>query len=170
MERRALDNAVETKGRTLYGYAARFDVPTDLGGFSEIIKPGAFTRTLASEEAPKIRAIYEHDGRSLLGRLGSGSLRLHEDDVGLAFELDLPDTQLGRDVATLVKRGDVSGCSFGFIAQRDEWNGDTRALVDVDLFEVTITATPAYDATTVQVRGKQPQGIRLARLYLEACQ
>ncbi|MCS2609377.1 HK97 family phage prohead protease [Halomonas dongshanensis] len=169
MERRALANAVETKGRTLYGYAARFDAPTQLDGFSERIRPGAFTRTLASKDAPNVRAIYEHDGRALLGRAGSGSLRLHEDDQGLAFELDLPDTQLGRDVATLVKRGDVHGCSFGFIAQGESWEGETRVLEDVDLLEVTITATPAYDTTSVQVRGKQPRGIRLARLYLEAC-
>lgn len=170
MERRALDNAVETKGRTLYGYAARFGVPTDLGGFSEVIQPGAFTRSLASGDATKIRAIYEHDARSLLGRAGSGSLRLSEDDVGLSFELDLPDTQLGRDVATLVKRGDLNGCSFGFIATGESWEGDTRSLTDVDLHEITITATPAYDTTSVQVRGNQPRGIRLARLYLEACQ
>lgn len=169
MESRSLASTVEAKGRTLYGYAARFDVPTNLGDFSESISPGAFTRTLASKEAANIRAIYEHDGRALLGRAGSGSLRLHEDDVGLAFELDLPDTQLGRDVATLVKRGDLSGCSFGFIAQGESWEGETRTLKDVDLLEVTITATPAYDATSVQVRGKQPRGVRLARLYLEAC-
>lgn len=169
MERRALDSAVVSKGRTLYGYAARFNEPTQLGGFSEIIKPGAFKRSLASDAGPKIRAIYEHDSRSLLGRMGSGSLRLYEDAQGLAFEIDLPDTQLGRDLPVLVERGDVAGCSFGFIAQGESWEGETRHLTDVDLFEITITADPAYDTTTVQVRGKEPQGVALARLYLEAC-
>ena len=169
MERRVLESAVGSKGRTLYGYAARFNEPTDLGGFSEIIRPGAFKRSLASGEAQKIRAIYEHDGRSLLGRLGAGTLRLKEDAEGLAFEIDLPDTSLGRDLPVLVERGDVAGCSFGFIAQGEQWEGETRHLTDVDLFEITITATPAYDTTTVQVRGKQPQSVKLARLYLEAC-
>lgn len=170
VEVRARDNAVEGKGRTLYGYAACFNQPTDLGGFSEVIAPGAFARTLASDDAGKIRAIYEHDARSLLGRAGSGSLRLSEDEVGLAFELDLPDTQLGRDVETLVKRGDLAGCSFGFIATADTWEGETRTVTDVDLFEVTITATPAYDATSVQVRRHEPLRLRLARQYVEACQ
>lgn len=169
MEQRANDNAVTTKGRTLYGYAARFNVATDLGGFSEIIRPGAFTRSLASDDAQKIRAVYEHDGRSLLGRSGSGTLRLSEDAQGLAFEVDLPDTTLGRDLAILVERGDVAGCSFGFIAQGEDWDDTTRTLTDVDLREITITANPAYDTTSVQVRGKQPQGVKLARLYLEAC-
>lgn len=169
MERRALDSAVVSKGRTLYGYAARFNEPTQLGGFSEIIRPGAFKRSLASDAGPKIRAIYEHDSRSLLGRMGSGSLRLREDDVGLAFEIDLPDTQLGRDLPVLVERGDVAGCSFGFIAQGEDWQGETRHLTDVDLFEITITADPAYDTTTVQVRGKHQPNLALAKLYLEAC-
>ena len=169
MERRALESVVTSKGRTLYGYAARFDEPTQLGGFSEIIRPGAFKRSLASDSATKIRAIYEHDSRSLLGRMGAGSLRLSEDAQGLAFEIDLPDTQLGRDLPVLVARGDVAGCSFGFIAQGEQWEGETRHLTDVDLFEITITADPAYDTTTVQVRGKQPPGLTLARLYLEAC-
>lgn len=169
MEIRAADNAVEGKGRTLYGYAARFDTPTALGGFSEIIAPGAFAHSLASDAAGKIRAIYEHDSRSLLGRAGSGSLRLSEDDVGLAFELDLPDTQLGKDVATLVKRGDLNGCSFGFIATGESWEGETRTVTEVELHEITITATPAYDATSVQVRHQEPLALRLARQYLEAC-
>lgn len=171
MEQRANENAVVSKGRKLFGYAARFNAPTDLGGFSEIIKPGAFTRSLSSPDAKKIRAVYEHDGRSLLGRMGSGSLRLTEDAEGLAFEIDLPGTTLGNDLAVLVERGDVAGCSFGFIVapNGEQWDGDVRSLIDVDLHEITITANPAYDATSVQVRGKQPRGIYLARLYLEAC-
>jgi hypothetical protein len=96
MERRA-SNGLKPDGRKLTGYAARFNAETDLGEFIEVIRPGAFTRTLAAATAGNIRAIYEHDGKSLLGRLGAGTLRLSEDSEGLAFELDLPDTNLGRD-------------------------------------------------------------------------
>ncbi|OWG38388.1 peptidase U35 [Stutzerimonas stutzeri] len=166
MERRNFE--VKQKGRTLYGYAALFNSETNLGEFSEVIRPGAFARTLSAPTAANIRAIYEHDNRSLLGKVGSSTLRLREDEKGLAFELDLPDTTLGRDLAELVKRGDVSGCSFGFLPVRDTWLDNLRELRDVDLFEITITANPAYDATSVQVRSKLPRSIRLARLYLEA--
>ncbi len=166
MERRNFE--VKQKGRTLYGYAALFNSETNLGEFSEVIRPGAFVRTLSAPTAANIRAIYEHDNRSLLGKVGSSTLRLREDEKGLAFELDLPDTTLGRDLAELVKRGDVSGCSFGFLPVRDTWLDNLRELRDVDLFEITITANPAYDATSVQVRSKLPRSIRLARLYLEA--
>ncbi|MCE8002155.1 HK97 family phage prohead protease [Billgrantia ethanolica] len=173
MEIRA-SSELKPKGRKLTGYVARFDEPADLGEFVEVIRAGAFTRTLAAVTARNIRAIYEHDGRSLLGRLGAGTLRLTEDAEGLAFEIDLPDTTLGRDLAHLVERGDVAGCSFGFLPVRDRWIEErgrpVRELHDVDLFEVTITAAPAYDTSSVQVRAHQQRSIRLARLYLEACQ
>ncbi|XGA78587.1 HK97 family phage prohead protease [Halomonas sp. CH40] len=173
MERRA-SSELTPKGRKLTGYVARFDEPADLGEFVEVIRAGAFARTLNADTARNIRAIYEHDGRALLGRFGAGTLRLSEDNVGLAFEIDLPDTTLGRDLAHLVERGDVGGCSFGFLPVSDAWTEQdgrpVRELRDVDLFEVTITASPVYDATTVQVRSSLPRSIRLARQYLEACQ
>ncbi|WP_342596072.1 HK97 family phage prohead protease [Salinicola lusitanus] len=173
MEVRA-SNEIKPQGRKLTGYVSRFNVPADLGEFVEVVRPGAFTRTLGDPRARNIRAIYEHDGRALLGRVGAGSLRLSEDADGLAFEIDLPDTTLGRDLAALVTRGDVAGCSFGFLPVRDSWIEESgrpmRELLDVDLFEVTITAAPAYDASSVQVRHTQHRAIRLARLYLEACQ
>ncbi|MCQ4322898.1 HK97 family phage prohead protease [Stutzerimonas stutzeri] len=167
MERRSF--SIEQKGRTLYGYAALFNSETTVGDFAEVIRKGAFTRTLSAPTAANIRAIYEHDNRSLLGKVGSSTLRLREDEVGLAFELDLPDTTLGRDLAELVKRGDVSGCSFGFIPSKETWLDNLRELRDVDLFEITITSSPAYAETSVQVRSQQPRSICLARKYLEAC-
>lgn len=166
MERRAQEG-ITAKGRKLYGYAARFNHETDLGEFREVIEPGAFTRSLSGRD---VRAIYEHDGKALLGRSGAGTLRLQEDEQGLAFELDLPDTTLGRDLAVLVERGDLCGCSFGFQVRTDDWRGGVRHLQDVDLHEITITATPAYDATSVQVRSQEPLTLRLARRYLEATQ
>lgn len=168
MERRAFP--VVQHGRTLKGYAALFNVEAPIGDFVEFIRPGAFARTLSAPSAANIRAIYEHDDKSLLGRVGSGTLRLHEDDHGLAFELDLPDTTLGRDVAELVKRRDIGGCSFGFVPKQEEWDGSTRSLIDVDLSEITLTASPAYPETTVSLRSRlvdDPVMLKLARRYLE---
>lgn len=166
MERRSF--SIEQKGRTLYGYAALFNSETSIGDFAEVIRPGAFSRTLSAPTAANIRAIYEHDNRSLLGKVGSSTLRLREDEKGLAFELDLPDTGLGRDLAELVKRGDVSGCSFGFLPMKETWLDNLRELRDVDLHEITLTASPAYPETSVQVRSNQPLRLTLARKYLEA--
>ena len=157
----------------LKGYAAVFDTPADLGEFTESIKPGAFRRTLIDAD---VRALYDHARGDILGRTKSGTLRLQEDARGLAFELELPDTTLGRDLSVLVERGDVGGCSFGFrcAVGGDRWetrNGRMyRELVDVDLHEITLTAWPAYRETEVVKRSlrlaTQGEGYQSANMDL----
>lgn len=149
-----------TSTNTLAGYAAVYNSHSqDLGGFVERIMPGAFTRSLTKPEA--IRALYEHDQQRMLGRVGSGTLKLEENSKGLYFELFLPNTSYGRDLGVLVKRGDINGCSFGFQvpAGGDHWelrDGQLmRDLLNVDLREITITGNPAYLDTTVAVRSKE---------------
>ena len=100
------------KGKALSGYAAVFNSEADLGDFVEVIRHGAFAKTLVS--GTNIRALWQHNGDALLGTTKGGSLQLCEDAHGLRFDLALPDTSHGRDLAVLVDRGDVSGCSFGF--------------------------------------------------------
>jgi len=171
MEKRA-SNEIRRTGRKLTGYAAKFNSPTNLGEFTETIQPGAFASALAADSSENIRAIYEHDSKSLLGRVGAGTLRLYEDEVGLAFELDLPNTSLGRDLEELVTRGDIAGCSFGFISRAEDWStkdgSPLRTLTDLDLHEITITSQPAYASTSVQVRSRKGNKVKYARLYLEA--
>lgn len=157
----------------LTGYAAVFNSPSlDLGGFREIILPGAFKRSLATGE--HVRALYNHNADQVLGRVGAGTLRLQEDETGLKFELDLPPTSYARDLAALVERGDVSGCSFGFTVRPggEAWenrNGETvRILSALDLEEITITSRPAYPDTTVAKRSLPQAGEQnLNRLWLE---
>ena len=146
----------------LRGHAAVFNrLSQDLGGFRERVLPGAFARTL--KENPDVRAFISHDPARVVGRTKSGTLTLREDDKGLAVRMVLPDTTDGRDLAALVQRGDVDQMSFGFRVQRENWllaerakdddyDGDIRELVDVDLFEVSAVAMPAYDETDLAVR------------------
>jgi len=149
--------AIETDGeRTIAGHAAVFDkFSQNLGGFVEKISRGAFTESLAKRD---IRALWSHNPDYILGRTGNRTLRLWEDDYGLGFELKLPDTQLGRDTYTSIARGDVSGMSFGFRVMEHEWKKSDgtgphqRTLTKVDLFEVSPTAFPAYEATDVSAR------------------
>jgi HK97 family phage prohead protease len=155
LERRA---SVELRaaGRKLIGTAAVFNTPAQIGGFTESIRPGAFRASLAS--GADVRALVDHDDSKLLGRTRSGTLRLAETDKGLAFELDVPDTTLGRDVLHMAERGDLSGCSFGFAVPDggDAWpNHSTRELRSVTLHEISILhRLPAYDATTVAARAR----------------
>ena len=59
----------------------------------------------------------------MLGRNQAGTLRLSEDDTGLAYEIDLPDTQAARDVYALIERGDVSQSSFAFKVVKEQRSG-----------------------------------------------
>ncbi len=164
VERRAFAGPVELRvsgagqKRTLVGYAALYDAPSqDLGGFVEVIRAGAFDRAIAENQDVMARA--EHDTRLLLGKRSSGTLRLTVDSKGLKYEVDVPDTQPGRDTMTLVERGDVSGSSFAFLVAEDgdRWGktADGRALrelLDLDLVDVAPTANPAYLQTSVSAR------------------
>ena len=123
-ERRTATEGVElrTEGDTLtaVGYASVFDrLSSNLGGFCEQVKKGSFTSTLNQAD---VRALFNHEPDHLLGRSGAGTLRLVEDEKGLRYEVDLPPTTLGHDVAALLRRGDISGSSFGFRTITDEWS------------------------------------------------
>ncbi len=109
IERRAAIELRASGGNSpkLGGYAAVFDSPSqDLGGFIEIVKPGAFSRTLRSNSTDPL-ALVQHQPQLVLGRRSAGTLRLNEDAKGLAFEIDLPETSAARDLLVSVERGDV---------------------------------------------------------------
>ena len=162
---------VSANGRKLTGYIAKFDSPTTIGDFTEVIRRGAFAASLAS--GADILALADHDSSRVLGRTRSGTLALAEDDTGLAFTLELPDTQAGRDLAALALRNDLGGCSFAFNVPNggEHWNGNTRELRNVVLDEVSIVQSrPAYGATEVHLRSLQPQAQHtLLHYWLETC-
>lgn len=149
----------ENEPLKMSGYAAVFNSRTSIGDFfDEIIDPGAFSRTIS--ENGDIRALYNHDWDNVLGRTKSGTLNLSEDNRGLKFELELPDTSVARDLAVSMDRGDINQCSFGFFINEETWDYDAepvlRTIHEVELFEVSIVSLPAYDDTEVElVRSKE---------------
>jgi len=142
----------------MVGHGAVFNqLSEDLGGFRELIMPGAFSDTLEED----IRALFNHDPNLILGRTTSRTLRLREDTQGLRYEVDPPDTQYARDLKVSVDRGDVNESSFGFRAIKESWRHPdesnplpTRILHKVRLFDVGPVTFPAYPTTPVQVRSK----------------
>lgn len=160
-EKRSLMVAPELRakgdGSTLAGYAAVFNSPADIGtNFREVIAPGAFSSTLKEAD---VRALVDHDSGRLIGRTANNTLRLQEDERGLAVEIDLPDTSDGRDIRELVRRGDMDGMSFGFIVRHDEWDETseppTRTIHKVDLHEVSAVTFPAYNDTSLAMRSRE---------------
>ena len=147
--------------KILEGYAAVFDRTTDLGWFTEVVKPSAFNKTLA--DGADVRALFNHDSNYILGRVKSGTLTLSIDDVGLRFKVVLPPTQYADDLWESVKRGDVDQSSFGFQVIKERWtyqNEGTqdetalRELLEVKLFDVSPVTFPAYEETAVTARDK----------------
>ena len=149
--------AEDGKGMTFGGYAWKYDSPSLPLPFTERIAPGAFTRSLKSRA--EIRAYVNHDDTLLLGSRRAGTLRIDDRADGGWVEIDLPDTSWGRDIRTLVERGDIGaqgngGMSFGFSTVKDKWNDDgtERTLVEAKLWEVSVvTSTSAYMSTTASM-------------------
>ena len=144
-----------TEGMRFAGYAAVFDSPSEPLPFIEQIRPGAFATSLSSRN--EIKMFVNHDTTRVLASKRAGTLRLSEDSHGLRVEADLPPTTDGKDLAILMRRGDVDSMSFGFSVPKggDAWSPDgaTRELREVRLHEVSIvTAFPAYAATSAGVR------------------
>lgn len=163
-EKRALACETRTDGRRLTGYAALFGQEARIGGaFTETIAAGAFGASLSASR--DILALVDHDPSRLLARTKSGTLRLSEDARGLAFDLDIPDTQAGKDVLALAERGDLGGMSFGFTVTDENRNGDHREIRSLDLFEISVVAAwPAYDGTIVEARSRYPGTSYASRL------
>lgn len=153
-------------GWTIQGYAAVWNARSvPMYGFVERVAKGCFRRSIAEDD---IHAFYNHLGTHVLGRNRAGTLRMREDDTGLWFESDVPETSYGADLVKLINRGDVSQCSFSFSvrANGDQWITEDdgtvlRTLLDVVLFDVGPTPKPAYVDTSVAVRSAQAAGVIL---------
>lgn len=137
----------------LRGYAAVFNDDSVPLPFIERIAPGAFRKTLT--ETPDVRLLINHEGLPL-ARTKNGTLTLTEDDRGLYMDATIADTSEGRDLYTLVERGDVDQMSFAFRVIRQKWNEDRsmRTLTEVSLADgdVSVVTYPAYPTTTVEAR------------------
>lgn len=149
-----------SKGRTITGYAAKFDTWSEpiYGWFVEKIARGAFEKTDMSD----VIMVFNHDISGVLARTTSGTLKLSVDETGLRFEFEAPETTLGNDMLELVRRGDISKCSFKFVVETDEWRyADDSNKLEYDertvkaiarLYDVSLVTYPAYKDTEASVR------------------
>jgi HK97 family phage prohead protease len=162
-ERRFTPGRVEVRAaaadkRTIGGYAAKFNKPSqNLGGFIEVIDARAFNDS-RGRDWPDVLARYNHDDNMLLGTTAARTLRLDIDGTGLTYEVDTPQSR--SDVYELVQRGDVAKSSFAFRVigdEGDEWglsdqNFPMRTLRNVQLVDVAPVNTPAYLDTSSGLR------------------
>lgn len=116
--RRGTQGTVTSEGRTIEGYALKFEtcsaVLTDpkVGKFIETISRGAITQTFIDQQ--DVICYLDHNVNKMLARSrnGKGTLKLTVDEVGLYYSFEAPKTVYGDEALELIKRGDVSGSSF----------------------------------------------------------
>lgn len=137
------------------GYLAPFNQHSlDLGGFVEVIKPGAFKKSINEAD---IHLYFDHEPRIVLGRNKSGTLELEEDEYGVHFLNYPPETQTVRDLVFVpIQRGDIDQCSFAFLPVRQSWSKTEdgqllRTLHEVKLFHGSILPKGAYPGTKVEL-------------------
>ena len=148
----------ENEGKTLVGYAAVWDSPSEYMGFTEFVKRGAFTKTL--KDGADVRLLIDHEGIPL-ARTKSGTLSLIEDERGLFVEADLdPSNPDAARVISAMRRGDMNQMSFAFRTIKDAWAKDrsTRDLKEVQLYDVSIVTFPAYEETVAELRSRKEIG------------
>jgi caudovirus prohead protease len=180
------EGKIELSGNVISGWAIRFNVWSQLigGDFYEIIKPSAITQ----EDIDKsfIYMYYNHDEKKVLGvhrakddkKQGSLMLEVVENE-GLRFMLELPDSEVGREVKQYIERGDLGGMSFGFSVHEDknsdEWNYQFNCggqsfehpqlcheIYKMRLYEISCVFNPAYpDGGTLELQKKRASDVRM---------
>lgn len=154
----------------LEGYFAVYgDIYNVWEGATESIAPGAFSESISGD----VRALYNHDDNLILGRTSAGTLTLRDDSHGLwgSIKINRNDTD-AMNAYERIKRGDVTGCSFGFNIESEEteYRDDGTVhwtITKVNpLYEVSPCVFPAYGATTVSARGAELDAMRKRKLEL----
>ena len=156
-ETRNFNVSLDNDSRILSGYAAVFNSESkDLGGFTEMISPTAFEGVI---ERSDVFAVLDHDRNKVLARskMGKGSLELNIDSKGLQFRFESPNTTLGNDVLSMVKRGDLTDASFCFTVEDESWqkreDGSYLRTINKigDLFDVSVCYNGAYPESYTEV-------------------
>lgn len=163
-------------GAIITGRPIVYNSRTDIGGmFDEVIEQGA----LDDADLTDVRFLVNHDlSRIPLARSrrnnGNSTMLLTPDLEGLAIRvnLDVENNSEARSLYSAVQRGDITGMSFMFSVNDEEWDNlesdhPTRRIKKIgSVVEVSAVTFPAYEATTIDARSKE--ALESARSALES--
>ena len=156
MEKEIRTQAIPTTdSNTVEGYALNWN-EYDMGAFVERIEPGA----LGDLRSYDVHALYNHNYDQVLARskYGEGTLDLEQDENGLYFRFDLPETTTGNEVRTLVARGDVDQASWAFTVKKERWENvrsekPVRIIEAIgEMYDISLTPRGANPTTSVALR------------------
>lgn len=160
---------------TLRGHAAVFGrLSEDLGGFREMLEPGAFRDALRG--SPDVRLLLNHDANFVMARTASGTLELREDAIGLHVWARVAPLQWVADLRTSMQRGDIDQMSFAFTIRDggDDWaiaeDGTVvrtiRAGGVEELFDTSVVTFPAYPQTDAAMRSVLEDAVKRGRVEI----
>ena len=168
LERRSYNFEVRAeqseKGNIITGRPIVYNSRTDMGWFDEIIEPGA----LNNADLTDVRFLVNHDTSKIpLARSrrnnGNSTMQLSVDNDGMSIEviLDVENNSEARALYSAVQRGDISGMSFMFGVDSEEWDDlesehPTRRIKSIStVVEVSAVTFPAYESTEINARSKE---------------
>ena len=139
-------NVVERASETLYSKQRG-------KWFKETIKAGTFTRALQKNNS--IPMLLEHDWDRQIAHTADGTLELREDAIGLRF-----DAIVDEDTFNEIQQRNITSCSFGMKVNEQEFEPvnpkmEKRYISNIDLFEVSLVANPAYVGSLVEQRNME---------------
>jgi len=161
----AAEIRADAKGNTIQGTAVVYGKPSNelyspkIGAFTEVIKAGALSASLASND--EIKADLNHETDKVIGRRSKGTLILNDTPTGLNVRIMPPATSWGNDALEAVRSGTYDGMSFEFNPNeggerfyRDSTGKTVREISSLSLKRVSIVAEPAYPQTSVELRSE----------------
>lgn len=154
----------ENKNYTLTGRPIVYNSKTDLGYFDEVIESGALDKA----DLKDVRFLVNHDTSKIpLARATeknkNSTMHFNVDKNGMeiSVELDVENNSEARALYSAVQRGDITGMSFMFTIDGEEWENlesehPTRHIKSIgQVFEVSAVTFPAYEASEISARDKK---------------
>ena len=151
-------------GTYITGRPIVFESRANLGCCDEIIRAGA----LDDADLSDVRFLVNHNADMIpLARYKEGfknstmQIQIDKDGLAMRVNLDIENNQDARALYSAVQRGDVSGMSFMFTIDSDEWEGletdhPTRYINKIgSVAEVSAVTFPAYEQTEISARDKR---------------
>lgn len=166
MEIRSIETSFDSKDNVIEGYAIRFNTVSEIlydkekrRFFREIIDREAINQQLIDNS--DIKFLFNHDKERLLARRnrGQGSLNVELREDGVYFSFEIPNTSIGNDLKEMIRRGEVTTCSFAFVdGDNIEWDFSnrevpTRTVKSIrGLFDLSAVFDAAYSQTEISCR------------------
>ena len=165
----------ERYGDYIQGRAIVFEQPTDIGLFDEIIDKNALKDT----DLRDVRFLINHNTDMIpLARSRNNNenstlqMVVGEEGMDIRANLDTENNAEAKALYSATSRGDISGMSFMMTVRGEEWDftdeeHPTRRITDIGkVFEVSAVTFPAYEQTSLEVRGDE-EALENAKSVLE---